>query len=287
MRFTKMHGLGNDYIYINALEQDLSEYNLEKLAQVLSDRHFGVGSDGLILILPSQQADFRMRIFNSDGSEAEMCGNGLRAFAKYVYEHGLADSVKLEVETGAGIIPLAMDVAAGQVVAVSLDMGVPRLERRQIPMLGESADGRVIAEPLEVDGTTVEITCVSMGNPHCVIFVDDTDSAPVTELGPQIENHQAFPERINVEFVTVVDREHLRMRVWERGAGETLACGTGAAAATVAGVLTDRSDRRVEVSLLGGELQVAWAADNHVFLTGPATEVFSGEISARLLAEAH
>ncbi len=283
MRFTKMHGLGNDYIYINAIEEDLSGYNLEKLAQILSDRHFGVGSDGLILILPSQQADFRMRIFNSDGSEAEMCGNGLRAFAKYVYEHGLADSLKLEVETGAGIIPLAMDVAEGQVVAVSLDMGVPRLQRQQIPMRGEPVDGQVIGEPLEVDGTQVEITCVSMGNPHCVIFTDDANSTPVTELGPQIENHQVFPERTNVEFVTVVDSEHLRMRVWERGAGETLACGTGAAAATVAAVLTERTDRRVEVSLLGGELQLEWAADDHVFLTGPATEVFSGEVSPQLV----
>ncbi len=286
VQFTKMHGLGNDYIYLNALDQDLSQYNLEKLAQVLSDRHFGVGGDGIILILPAAQADFRMRIFNADGSEAEMCGNGLRALAKYVYERGLTDELKLEVETSAGNIPLAMDVKAGQVVAVSLDMGQPRLERQQIPMRGEPADQPVIQEPLEVDGTAVEITCVSMGNPHCVIFVDDVDSFPVAELGPSIESHQLFPERTNVEFVTVLDQHHLRMRVWERGAGETLACGTGAAAATVAGALTERSNRRVEVSLWGGELQVEWAQDNHVFLTGPAAEVFSGDVTPELIAQA-
>jgi len=286
LQFTKLHGLGNDYIYLNGLEQDLSSYDLGKLARILSDRHFGVGGDGIILILASEQADFRMRIFNSDGSEAEMCGNGLRGFAKYVYEHGLTDKLKLEVETGAGIIPLAMDVTEGRVVAVSLDMGEPQLQRQQIPMRGEPAEEPVIEEPLEVEGTTVKITCVSMGNPHCVIFVDDVDSFPVTELGPKIENHELFPERTNVEFITVLDRQRLQMRVWERGAGETLACGTGASAATVAGMLTERSDRRVEVSLLGGELQVEWAEDNHVFLTGPATEVFSGEIAPELMAAA-
>ena len=286
MRFAKLHGLGNDYIYLNGLEQDLSEYDLGKLARILSDRHFGIGSNGIILILPSEQADFRMRIFNSDGSEAEMCGNGLRGLAKCVYEHGLTDKLKLEVETGAGILPLAMEAVEGEVVAVSLNMGQPRLQRQQIPMRGEPAEERVLEEPLEVDDTTVQITCVSMGNPHCVIFVDDVDSFPVTELGPKIENHELFPERTNVEFITVLDRQHLRMRVWERGAGETLACGTGAAAATVAGVLADRSDRRVEVHLRGGQLQVEWAEDNHVFLTGPATEVFSGEVASQLVAKA-
>ena len=286
MHFTKLHGLGNDYVYLNGFEDDLSSYDLPELARILSDRHFGIGSNGIILILPSEQADFRMRIFNSDGSEAEMCGNGLRGFAKYVHEHGLTDKLKLEVETGAGILPLAMEVTQGEVVAVSLNMGQPRLQRQQIPMTGEPAAERVIEEPLEVDDTTVQITCVSMGNPHCVIFVDDVDSFPVTELGPKIENHQLFPERTNVEFITVLDRQHLQMRVWERGAGETLACGTGAAAATVAGVLTDRSDRRVEVHLRGGQLQVEWAEDNHVFLTGPATEVFSGEVASQLVAKA-
>ena len=286
LRFTKLHGLGNDYVYLNGFEDDLSSYDLPELARILADRHFGIGSNGIILILPSEQADFRMRIFNSDGSEAEMCGNGLRGFAKYVYEHGLTDKLKLEVETGAGILPLAMEATQGEVVAVSLNLGQPRLQRQQIPMTGEPAEERVIEEPLEVDDTTVQITCVSMGNPHCVIFVDDVDSFPVTELGPKIENHQLFPERTNVEFITVLDRQHLQMRVWERGAGETLACGTGAAAATVAGVLTDRSDRRVEVHLRGGQLQVEWAEDEHVFLTGPATEVFSGEVASQLVAKA-
>jgi len=236
VRFTKLHGLGNDYIYINTFTEDLSGYDLPSLAQVLSDRNFGVGGDGIILVMPSTDADFRMRIFNADGSEAEMCGNGVRAFAKYVYEHG-----------------------------------------------GTPPDQPVIEQPLEAADETFLVTCVSMGNPHCVIFVDDVDNFPVDEVGPAVENHPLFPNRTNVEFVTVMDRKHVQMRVWERGAGETLACGTGASAACVAGALTGRTERAVRVSLLGGALHIEWAADDHVFLAGPAAEVFSGEVSEELL----
>ncbi len=283
MRFTKLHGLGNDYIYINTFTEDLSGYDLPSLAQVLSDRNFGVGGDGIILVMPSTDADFRMRIFNADGSEAEMCGNGVRAFAKYVYEHGLTSKTSLRVETKAGIVRPQLQVEDGRVSSVRVDMGQPRLQRREIPMLGTPPDQPVIEQPLEAADETFLVTCVSMGNPHCVIFVDDVDNFPVDEVGPAVENHPLFPNRTNVEFVTVMDRKHVQMRVWERGAGETLACGTGASAACVAGALTGRTERAVRVSLLGGALHIEWAADDHVFLAGPAAEVFSGEVSEELL----
>ncbi len=283
MRFTKLHGLGNDYIYINTFTEDLSGYDLPSLAQVLSDRNFGVGGDGIILVMPSTDADFRMRIFNADGSEAEMCGNGVRAFAKYVYEHGLTSNTSLRVETKAGIVRPQLQVEDGRVSSVRVDMGQPRLQRREIPMLGTPPDQPVIEQPLEAADETFLVTCVSMGNPHCVIFVDDVDNFPVDEVGPAVENHPLFPNRTNVEFVTVMDRKHMQMRVWERGAGETLACGTGASAACVAGALTGRTERAVRVSLLGGALHIEWAADDHVFLAGPAAEVFSGEVSEELL----
>ncbi len=284
--FTKLHGLGNDYIYLNAFTEQIEEYDLAELAQILSDRHFGVGGDGIILIMPSESADFRMRIFNADGSEAEMCGNGIRGLAKYVHEQGMTDKTTVTVETGAGILRVALTVQDAVVTAATVDMGKPRLDRSQIPMLGEPANEPVIDQPLEVDGDNFEITCVSMGNPHCVIFVDDVDHFTVGDIGPLIENHQLFPERINVEFVTVLDRERVKMRVWERGAGETLACGTGASASVVAGVLTDRTDRQVEVDLLGGPLQIEWHEDEHVFMTGPITEVFTGCLNEQLIAPA-
>ncbi len=286
MKFTKLHGLGNDYVYINTLDQNLSEYDLPELGRILSDRHFGIGADGMILVMPSDEADFRMRVFNSDGSEAEMCGNGIRGLVKYVYERGMTDQTTVSVETGAGILRVALTVQDGIATAATVDMNSPRLVRRQIPMLGEPADEPVIEQPLEVDGRSFDITCVSMGNPHCVIFVDDVASFDVTGIGPQIENHELFPERTNVEFVSVADREHVKMRVWERGSGETLACGTGACAAVVAGVLTDRTERQVQVELLGGELQIEWHEDEHVFMTGPATEVFSGRVNDQLVAAA-
>ena len=284
--FAKLHGLGNDYIYLNTLEQDLSNYDLPELARILSDRHFGIGADGMILVMPSDEADFRMRVFNSDGSEAEMCGNGIRGLAKYVYDRGMTDETTVSVETGAGILRVALTVQDGVVTAATVDMNSPRLARRDIPMRGEPANEPVIEQPLEVDGRTFDITCVSMGNPHCVIFVDDVASFDVTGIGPQIENHELFPERTNVEFATVTDREQIRMRVWERGAGETLACGTGAGAAVVASVVTDRTERQVQVELPGGELQIEWHEDEHVFMTGPATEVFSGQVDDQLIAPA-
>lgn len=286
MEFTKLHGIGNDYLYINTWSEDLSDYSLPELARILSDRHFGAGSDGIILIQPSEQADFRMRVFNADGSEAEMCGNGVRGFGKYVYDHGLTNQTELTVETGAGLIGLSLQVAEGKVVVAQADMGRPRLAREEIPMVGEPAGQPVIEEPLTLGEHKFLITCVSMGNPHCVIFVPEVADFPVAKIGPQIENHELFPNRVNLEFVEVIDREHLKMRVWERGTGETMACGTGASAAAVAGALTQRTGREVTVGLLGGELSLAWAQDDHVLLTGPATEVYTGQILPEIIAPA-
>jgi diaminopimelate epimerase len=286
LRFTKMHGLGNDYVYIDAHDQPIEGYKLGMLSVLVSDRHFGVGSDGLILIMPSDVADFGMRIFNPDGSESGMCGNGIRSLAKYVYEHGLTDKTELTIETGAGIMRPRLTVEEGRVVSVTVDMGEPRLARRDIPMVGEPADKLVIDEPLEVGGQMVRVTCVSMGNPHCVQFVESVDEAPVLTVGPAIEHHPAFPERTNVEFVQVLDRHRVRMRVWERGAGETLACGTGASATGVACALNGRTERAITVELRGGTLAIEWAEDNHVFMTGPAEEVFNGELSDEFIAPA-
>lgn len=286
LTFTKMHGLGNDYVYVDGHEEDLDRFDLGRLATIVSNRNFGVGSDGLILILPSDVADFRMRIFNPDGSESNMCGNGMRCCAKYVYDHGLTDLTELTFETLAGIIKPSLTVEDGKVTCVTVDMGEPRLARGEIPMLGEPADEPVIEEPLEVGGETLLVTAVSMGNPHCITFVEDADSAPVAELGPAIENHPMFPDRTNVEFVEVVDREHVRMRVWERGAGITLACGTGASATCVACALNDKTERAIEVELLGGVLEIEWREDNHVLMTGPAIEVFTGVLRDEIIEPA-
>ncbi len=277
VRFTKMHGLGNDYLVVEAMTRQPEEAKLPALAKALSDRHFGIGADGLILVLPSRVADFRMRIFNSDGSEAEMCGNGIRLFSKYVYEHGLTQEKKLEIETLAGIIRPSLRVKGGRVLRVKVDMGEPRLRRSEIPMKGPDAP-QVVGEKLRVSGRRIEITAVSMGNPHCVIFVPDVERAQVEKLGPAVENHASFPRRTNVEFVQVLGDNHLKMRVWERGAGETLACGTGAAATLVAAALNRLASRKATVTLLGGDLQVSWRQeDNHVFIEGPAAEVCQGE----------
>ena len=274
MRFTKMHGLGNDYVYVNGFEEQVDDP--AALARAVSDRHFGIGGDGLILILPSDKADCRMRMFNADGSEAQMCGNGIRCVAKYVYDHGIARRTALTVETLAGVLALDLFAAGGVVERVRVNMGEPRLQRAQIPMRG--APGEVINEPLLVNSSTFEVTAVSMGNPHCVVFVEDVDSFDVAHWGPLFEHHDAFPERVNTEFIQVHDRESFSMRVWERGSGETLACGTGASAAAVACHLTGRTGRRVTGHLLGGPLELDWqASDNQVLMTGPAVEVFSGE----------
>jgi diaminopimelate epimerase len=274
MKFTKMHGCGNDYIYVNCLEEHVDDP--PAAARKLSDRHFGIGSDGLILIHPSQTADFRMQMFNADGSEAEMCGNGIRCLAKYVFDRGLTDKTELDVETAAGNKRLSLETADGVVQKVRVNMGRPKFERADIPMEGPA--GRVLDEELEAGGRVFRASCVSMGNPHTIIRVDRADDFGVAEHGPLIENHDAFPERTNVEFVEVISRREVRQRTWERGSGETLACGTGAAAVCVAGVLTGRTDRQVLIHLPGGDLRLQWRSeDNHVLMTGPAVEVFRGE----------
>lgn len=273
MRFTKMQGIGNDYIYVNCFEETVR--NPAELARSISNRHFGVGSDGLILIEPSDVADFSMRIFNSDGSESEMCGNACRCVGKYVYERALTDKTHITLMTGSGLKELDMQVRDGVVQSVRVNMGTPELNPRKIPvdLTGEI----VLGYRLDVGSMPYAIHCVSMGNPHCVIFVRNTDNAEVEQVGELLENHRLFPNRTNVEFVQVVDRTHLRMRVWERGAGETLACGTGACAALVASVLTGKADRLVHIELPGGPLTVEWSPeDNHVYQEGPAAFVFDG-----------
>ncbi|PLX95043.1 MAG: diaminopimelate epimerase [Desulfuromonas sp.] len=275
MKFVKMQGAGNDYVYVDGFRETIDDP--EQLAIAVSDRHFGIGSDGLILILPSESADLRMRMFNADGSEAEMCGNGVRCVAKYAYDHGLIDQLKIRVETGAGILPLQLFCnPAGKVEKVQVSMGVPQLAAVKIPLALTSVDPYV-EQSLNVGERTFAITCVSMGNPHCVIYVDDVDSFPVDVYGPLIENHPLFPRRINVEFVQVLSPGEVKQRTWERGAGETLACGTGASAVTVAGVLTGRSERCIVNHLRGGDLQLEWSEEGTVLMTGPAVEVFSGE----------
>lgn len=271
--FTKLHGIGNDYIYINAIKHSVK--NPKKLAIAMSNRNFGVGSDGLILILPSDKADFTMRMFNADGSEAEMCGNGIRGFAKYVYDHNLTKKTTIAIETLAGIKQVRCTLKNGKVHTVTVDMGEPILLRDKIPMIGNP--GTVIEEDLHVDGVKFSITAVSMGNPHVVIYVEDVKNFPVEKYGPMIENHELFPKRTNVEFVQIVTGKEVIQRTWERGSGETLACGTGASAVTVAGVLTEKTDRRLKVHLKGGDLAIEWNnKDNHVYLAGPAEEVFEG-----------
>lgn len=273
MKFFKMQGAGNDYIYVDCTDDELENPN--GVARRVSDRHFGVGADGLILVCRSQVADFKMRVFNADGSEAQMCGNGTRCFAKYVYDRGLTRKETLRIETLAGIVKPDLMIEGGRVVRVRVNMGRPRLQRSEIPMTG--CEGRVIDEPLDVDGRVVNITAVSMGNPHVVTFVEDVSQAPVAELGPMIENHPAFPERTNVHFVQVVSPRKARLRTWERGSGETLACGTGASASVVAGCLNEKLQAEAAVHVLGGVLEVSWSDDDNVYLTGPAETVFEGE----------
>jgi diaminopimelate epimerase len=280
MRFTKMHGAGNDYIYVDCLTGPMPERPAE-LARRISHRHFGVGGDGLILICPSRQADARMRMFNADGSEAEMCGNAVRCVAKYLYEHAGFRKETLRVETGRGVLAMDIEVHAGRVRRVRVDMGQPILEPGRIPttLAGDPRQphGAVVETPLEVAGRRLAVTCVSMGNPHCVTFVKNLSDYWVLRLGPKIEVDPHFPRRVNAEFVQVVSLAEVHVRVWERGSGETLACGTGACAVCVAGALAGRTGRRVLAHLPGGDLELEWAADGHVFMTGPAVEVFSGE----------
>jgi diaminopimelate epimerase len=274
MRFTKMQGCGNDYVYVDLFKERLT-CDVSKLAVAISDRHFGVGGDGLILICPSERADARMRMFNADGSEAEMCGNGLRCVAKYVYDHGIARKEQLRIETGRGILTVDLEVKGGKAQRVRIDMGEPILEAAKIPTT-LPGNPPVEAEVV-VEGEAFAFTCVSMGNPHAVAFVDEITDRLVHQVGPLVEKHPAFPKRVNVEFVKVNSKSDAHMRVWERGSGETLACGTGACAVAVAGVLTGRFDRQVTIHLLGGDLDIEWGQDNHVYKTGPAVEVFSGD----------
>ena len=274
--FTKWQGCGNDFVLFDCRQDVPADY--AKLAQQVCDRHYGVGADGILVVLPSDCADFRMRIFNTDGSEAEMCGNGIRCFARYIYDFGLTDKTCFTVETGAGVLVPEIILENGQVTGVKVDMGEPHLLGEEIPVTGFDGQ-RVIDEPLTVDGKTYRMTAVSMGNPHCVIFVDDAENFPIYELGRQFESHALFPKKTNTEFVEVKDRRHVRMRVWERGAAVTLACGTGSCATVVAGILNDKLDSEAEVQLDGGRLIVKWAENNHVFMTGPAELVFSGKLT--------
>lgn len=274
LRFTKMHGIGNDYVYVDCFTQTLA--GPARVARHVSPRRTGIGSDGVILICPSSVADCRMEMYNADGSRGEMCGNGIRCVGKYVYDHGIARKETLHIETDAGIKVLRLQINGAQVSAVTVDMGEPVLDGPRIPV---AAEGRVINAPLEVGGQTYHVTCVSMGNPHCVTFVRNTESLRIEEIGPLFERHPFFPKRVNTAFVQVLGRNELRLRVWERGSGETAACGTGACAVLVAAVVNDKAERRATIHLNGGDLDIKWsAADNHVFMTGPAVEVFSGEI---------
>ena len=277
VKFTKMHGAGNDYVYVNCFEECVT--NPEQVAIRVSNRNFGIGSDGLILIMPSDSADVRMRMFNSDGSESEMCGNGIRCVAKYAFDHGIVTKKEITAETGAGILTLQLFTGEdGTVDKVRVNMGPPRLTRAEIPMTGEPAGSQVVGQPLNILHTTFAVTCVSMGNPHCVIFVDDVESFQVEKYGPLIENHDLFPRRTNVEFVQVISRTEVRQRTWERGAGETLACGTGASAVCAAGYLNGFTEKKILNHLSGGDLELEWADDGSIYMTGPAVEVFSGEI---------
>ena len=282
MKFTKMHGLGNDYVYVNCFEEKID--NPPAVARFVSDRHFGIGSDGLIMINPSKTADFEMEMYNADGSRGEMCGNGIRCVAKYVYDYGLTDKTQISVETLGGIKYLDLTVEDGKVSLVKVDMGKPELEADLIPIISERE--QVIDEPIEVDGKEYHMTGVSMGNPHAVIYVDDVKGLNLEKIGPKFENHERFPKRINTEFVHCIDRQTVEMRVWERGSGETLACGTGACAVAVSSILNNLTATQVTVKLLGGDLQIEWDREkDRVFITGPATVVFDGVIDITEIKE--
>lgn len=274
MKFTKMQGLGNDYVYVNGFEEKIE--NPSKLAVKVSDRHFGIGSDGLILINSSKTADFEMEMYNADGSRGEMCGNGIRCVAKYVYDYGLTDETQISIETLGGIKYLELTVEEGKVVQVQVDMGKPELSPGKIPVIAEG--DTVIDAPIEVEGKEYKMTGVSMGNPHIVIYMDNIDNLDIEKIGPKFENHKRFPNRINTEFAEVLDRNTVKMRVWERGSGETLACGTGACAVAVACILNGLTEDEVTVRLLGGDLFIKWDREKDtVYMTGPAETVFDGE----------
>jgi diaminopimelate epimerase len=282
MKFTKMHGAGNDYVYVNGFEEEVKDPC--GTARFVSDRHFGIGSDGLILIRPSEKADCWMDMYNADGSSSEMCGNGIRCVAKYVYDHKIVTKNPMTIETGAGLKTVFLTVEEGKAKSVRVDMGRPKLtsngntEEPEIPNL-ENLKKLPIWEKITVDGREYEMIAVSVGNPHAIVYVDDVDAVDIEKIGPKFENHERFPERTNTEFIQIVDRKHMKMRVWERGTGETLACGTGATASGVASMLAGYVEPSVTVHLLGGDLVIEWNQENgHVEMTGPAAEVFTGEI---------
>ena len=294
MKFTKMHGCSNDYVYVNCFEETVE--NMGVFAKEVSDRHKGIGSDGAIFICPAEEADCEMKMYNSDGSYSEMCGNGIRCVAKYVYDNGIVDKKDMDILSGGSIKKVHVETGPERVSDVTgttfskredgmavnrvrVDMGEPILKTEQIPVILSDGSDRVISHDLYVDDSNYKMTCVSMGNPHCVVFVDSVGKVPIEELGPKFENHVCFPNRINTEFVHVLDRSNVWMRVWERGAGETLACGTGACATAVACILNDLTDDKVTVHLKGGDLEIVWdRSDNHVYMTGGAVTVFEGEI---------
>ena len=270
--YTKMHGLGNDYLFIETAKNQCDDW--PELSRQMSHRHLGAGSDGIIHIEPGQANDFEMRIFNADGSEAETCGNGIRCFAKYVYEKGLTPNTNFVIGTLGGPNAVALTVDAGKVVFVRSNMGTPKFDRAEIPMEGPT--GRVLEEPITIDGRTFNITCANIGNPHAVVFVEDATKVDLTDLGPKIERHPSFPKRTNVEFVTVVDRKNIIMRIWERGSGITMASGSGSCGAALASMITDRVDRKINVHLVYGQLGIDWSGDGNVYQEGPATEVYTG-----------
>ena len=275
MKFTKMQGLGNDYVYVNCLKEKVESPS--EMARRVSDRHFGVGSDGLILICPSECADFEMKMYNADGSRGEMCGNGIRCVGKYAYDYGLTDQTEISVETLGGIKHLSLTVEEGKVALVKVDMGSPIFVPEQIPVKVEG--DHAVNVPISVDGDEYRMTCVSMGNPHAVVYLDDIQNMEIEKIGPKFEHHPWFPNRVNTEFARVLDRETVEMRVWERGSGETLACGTGACAVAVASMVNGLTEDCVTVQLLGGNLKIEWDREkNVVYMTGPATVVFDGEL---------
>lgn len=276
MKFTKMHGIGNDYVYVNCFEETVE--NPSEVSKKVSDRHFGIGSDGLILIKPSEKADFEMEMYNADGSQGAMCGNGIRCVAKYVYDYGLTDKTNISVDTKSGIKYLDLTVTNGKVALVKVNMGQPELNAEKIPMIYKKQ--QVIQQPLAVKDNIYEVTAVSMGNPHVIVYMDQIKNLDIEKIGPDFEKHSAFPEGVNTEFVHVIDRKTVEMRVWERGSGETLACGTGACAVAVACVLNGYTEEEVTVRLLGGELKIFWdRKENLVYMTGPAEVVFDGIIN--------
>ena len=277
MKFTKMHGCGNDYIYVDGTKEILTPQEKPEVVRCLSDRHFGIGGDGVIFINPSREADFEMEMYNMDGSRAEMCGNGIRCVAKFVYDKGLTDKTSISVISCGKIKYLTLSIENGKVSTVRVNMGSPILKAKDIPVISDKEE--VIGEEIEVDGEIYKMTCVSMGNPHAVVFVDEVAGLPLEKIGPLFENHVRFPKRVNTEFVKILDENTVEMRVWERGTGETLACGTGACATVVACVLNGLTKEQVTVKLLGGNLQIQWDREsNLVYMTGPATTVFEGEI---------